>query len=178
MMSIQWTKYTSIPSQMRKKWSMIKSINFLPTPLTAEFHMKFHIPNSKSALYMAFIDVLLGFESLTLRQCKSRMNTWNPVFMRFFSIMDNVSYIVLYVMHKRHCDHEIIICNNSQLQNNNCFDIILMLHPGVAQIGSALEWGSRGRRFDSCHSDSKKQRGLRKFIQTISCHLNFFYSRR
>ena len=25
--------------------------------------------------------------------------------------------------------------------------------PGVAQIGSALEWGSRGRRFDSCHSD-------------------------
>ena len=26
-------------------------------------------------------------------------------------------------------------------------------YPGVAQIGSALEWGSRGRRFDSCHSD-------------------------
>ncbi len=29
--------------------------------------------------------------------------------------------------------------------------------PGVAQIGSALEWGSRGRRFDSCHSDQKDQ---------------------
>ena len=25
--------------------------------------------------------------------------------------------------------------------------------PGVAQIGSALEWGSRGRWFDSSHSD-------------------------
>ena len=28
-----------------------------------------------------------------------------------------------------------------------------VVFPGVAQIGSALEWGSRGRRFDSCHSD-------------------------
>ena len=27
---------------------------------------------------------------------------------------------------------------------------------GVAQFGSALEWGSRGRKFDSCHSDHKK----------------------
>ena len=27
---------------------------------------------------------------------------------------------------------------------------------GVAQFGSALEWGSRGRKFDSCHSDQKK----------------------
>ncbi len=26
-------------------------------------------------------------------------------------------------------------------------------HPGVAQLGSALDWGSRGRRFKSCHSD-------------------------
>ena len=25
--------------------------------------------------------------------------------------------------------------------------------PGVAQFGSALEWGSRGREFDSRHSD-------------------------
>ena len=24
---------------------------------------------------------------------------------------------------------------------------------GVAQIGSALPWGGRGRRFKSCHSD-------------------------
>ena len=29
-------------------------------------------------------------------------------------------------------------------------------HPGVAQLGSALDWGSRGRRFKSCHSDHKK----------------------
>lgn len=26
-------------------------------------------------------------------------------------------------------------------------------HLGVAQFGSVLEWGSRGRRFDSCHPD-------------------------
>ena len=26
---------------------------------------------------------------------------------------------------------------------------------GVAQFGSALDWGSRGRRFKSCHSDYK-----------------------
>ena len=30
--------------------------------------------------------------------------------------------------------------------------------PGVAQFGSALEWGSRGRRFDSCHSDHRLDR--------------------
>ena len=29
-------------------------------------------------------------------------------------------------------------------------------HPGVAQLGSALDWGSRGRRVKSCHSDHKK----------------------
>ena len=28
-------------------------------------------------------------------------------------------------------------------------------YPGVAQFGSALEWGSRGREFDSRHSDQK-----------------------
>ena len=28
-------------------------------------------------------------------------------------------------------------------------------NPGVAKFGIALEWGSRGRRFDSCHSDQK-----------------------
>ena len=30
--------------------------------------------------------------------------------------------------------------------------------PGVAQFGSALEWGSRGREFDSRHSDQIPQR--------------------
>ena len=29
---------------------------------------------------------------------------------------------------------------------------------GVAQFGSALVWGTRGRRFKSCHSDSKENR--------------------
>ena len=34
---------------------------------------------------------------------------------------------------------------------------------GVAQFGSALEWGSRGRKFDSCHSDQKKKGILTPF---------------
>ena len=38
------------------------------------------------------------------------------------------------------------------LYNNSAFEKCL----GVAQFGSALEWGSRGRRFDSCHSDQKE----------------------
>ena len=33
--------------------------------------------------------------------------------------------------------------------------------PGVAQFGSALEWGSRGRWFDSSHSD---QEGVTKLL--------------
>ncbi len=32
-----------------------------------------------------------------------------------------------------------------------------MRYPGVAQFGRALEWGSRGREFDSRHSDQIKQ---------------------
>ena len=28
-----------------------------------------------------------------------------------------------------------------------------MVHPGVAKFGIALEWGSRGRWFESSHSD-------------------------
>ncbi len=30
---------------------------------------------------------------------------------------------------------------------------ILQRYLGVAQFGSALDWGSRGRKFKSCHSD-------------------------
>ena len=45
--------------------------------------------------------------------------------------------------------------------------------PGVAQFGSALEWGSRGREFDSRHSDQnwaecqperRKSKDLRRFF--------------
>lgn len=28
---------------------------------------------------------------------------------------------------------------------------------GIAQFGRALEWGSRGRRFNSCHSDAAEK---------------------
>ena len=43
------------------------------------------------------------------------------------------------------------------MYNNNVADERRnRIFPGVAQFGSALEWGSRGRRFDSCHSDHEK----------------------
>ena len=43
--------------------------------------------------------------------------------------------------------------------------VVSFLHPGVAQFGSALEWGSRGRRFDSSHSDqvNRKIPGIVRF---------------
>lgn len=31
--------------------------------------------------------------------------------------------------------------------------LVLSIYLAVAQLGSALEWGSRGRRFDSCQPD-------------------------
>ena len=42
-------------------------------------------------------------------------------------------------------------------------------YPGVAQIGSALEWGSRGRRFDSCHSDQYSLRLIQNESTLIFC---------
>ena len=48
-------------------------------------------------------------------------------------------------------------------------------HPGVAQLGSALDWGSRGRRFKSCHSDHKK--ASEAFIyKGFGAFLLFYYS--
>lgn len=35
----------------------------------------------------------------------------------------------------------------------------------VAQSGSALAWGARGRRFESFHSDQKKIQGLNLFFR-------------
>ena len=48
--------------------------------------------------------------------------------------------------------------------------VISFLHPGVAQFGSALEWGSRGRRFDSSHSDQMNRK-----IPGIVRFRGFFY---
>ena len=40
---------------------------------------------------------------------------------------------------------------------NRCSKIISVRKwLGVAQFGSVLEWGSRGRRFNSCHPDQRK----------------------
>ena len=41
-----------------------------------------------------------------------------------------------------------------------------MVHPGVAKFGIALEWGSRGRWFESSHSDHEnglKSKGFKSF---------------
>ena len=35
-------------------------------------------------------------------------------------------------------------------------------YPGVAKFGIALDWGSRGRRFKSCHSDQLKELQLNR----------------
>ena len=44
--------------------------------------------------------------------------------------------------------------------------IYRLIFPGVAQFGSALEWGSRGRVFKSPHSDHvvADSKGLRRFF--------------
>ena len=44
---------------------------------------------------------------------------------------------------------------------------------GVAQFGSVLEWGSRGREFDSPHSDQKQHSSLRDAV--FLC-LHFLFS--
>ncbi len=43
----------------------------------------------------------------------------------------------------------------------------MCLYPGVAKFGIALDWGSRGRRFKSCHSD---QLALTKKMQAKIPH--------
>ena len=40
-------------------------------------------------------------------------------------------------------------------------------YPGVAQLGSALDWGSRGRGFKSRHSDQKKPTCFNKSVFSI-----------
>ena len=40
------------------------------------------------------------------------------------------------------------------LDISNLFDIIFIAS-GCGAVGSALDWGSRGRKFKSCHSDQK-----------------------
>ena len=37
----------------------------------------------------------------------------------------------------------------------------------VAQFGSALDWGSRGRRFKSCRPDQKEQNRLRAVFSSL-----------
>ena len=41
-----------------------------------------------------------------------------------------------------------------------CAIILPARDPGVAKFGIALEWGSRGRWFESSHSDQKRKRGV------------------
>ena len=41
-------------------------------------------------------------------------------------------------------------------------------HLGVAQLGSVLEWGSRGREFKSLHPDQKKPENSGFFLFVLS----------
>ena len=52
------------------------------------------------------------------------------------------------------CAHEsrlALVGVNNAVDYPGCF----MAHRAVAQLGSALDWGSRGRRFKSCQPDQK-----------------------
>ena len=40
---------------------------------------------------------------------------------------------------------------------------VCKLNLGIAQFGRALEWGSRGRRFNSCYPDSQLKKLQRNF---------------
>ena len=53
--------------------------------------------------------------------------------------------------------------------------IYTTLRLGVAQFGSVLEWGSRGRRFESSHPDHEKALENVVFSRAFSCSL-FFYN--
>ena len=45
-------------------------------------------------------------------------------------------------------------------------------YPGVAKFGIALEWGSRGRWFESSHSDQKRSvLGTGRFFYAKKLHL-------
>ena len=44
-------------------------------------------------------------------------------------------------------------CLQFSLKYANISSVVNTTYPGVAKFGIALDWGSRGRRFKSCHSD-------------------------
>ena len=54
------------------------------------------------------------------------------------------------------------------------------INPGVAKFGIALDWGSRGRRFKSCHSDHRNPQSITimgcgffvYFFHTLDCKEN------
>ena len=58
---------------------------------------------------------------------------------------------------------------------------MVKLYPGVAKFGIALEWGSRGRWFDSSHSDQVMiiRTTLSKWVvcSDLSFLLKVFYSK-
>ena len=57
-------------------------------------------------------------------------------------------------------------CLQFSLKYANISSVVNTTYPGVAKFGIALDWGSRGRRFKSCHSDQKD-----KFLMKLV----FFY---
>src|SRR3989304_2412086 len=55
------------------------------------------------------------------------------------------------------------MCNKGYIFGNYVI-IIFCTHRGVAQSGSALAWGARGRRFKSSRPDQKTVRNWRSFF--------------
>ena len=52
-----------------------------------------------------------------------------------------------------------VASSNLVFRSNFLYKVWLaMPHPGVAQFGSVLDWGSRGRGFKSRHSDQVNHR--------------------
>ena len=49
-----------------------------------------------------------------------------------------------------------------------------LFYRSVAQLGRALRSGRRGRRFESCHSDFKKQRKTGRC--RVICNVRFFFA--
>ena len=43
----------------------------------------------------------------------------------------------------------------------------------VAQFGSALDWGSRGRRFKSCQPDQTIRAGQKLIVSDLLCLIQF-----
>ena len=96
----------------------------------------------------------------------SRFNSVQSTVLPLYSRTLLSNYVLFYIYITIPLDFYLLTCNNIKRR--------LQRYPGVAQFGSALEWGSRGREFDSRHSDQKTTdftiSGLFYYVQSVSAH--------